>query len=98
MRYFYRREGRRVFTVAYSYDQETGHVQYGAAVFRRDRPNETFVKSEHRHTARGRFEKCPASLTVEDVSHLSEVENAIRENIKVYGVRGDRVVFSGEHR
>ena len=93
-RYFYRRETsgtgvERVFTVAYTYDRETGHAQYGAAVFRRDRPSESFVKAEHRKTAAGRYEKCPVSLTVR-ATHLSEVEDAIRESIRSVGVRGDR--------
>jgi len=96
MRYFYRRETsasgvERVFTVAYIHDRHTGETQYGAAVFRRDSPSETFIKSEHRQTASGRLSKCPVSLTVKTET-ANELEQAIRDSIRSVGVRGPRPV------
>ena len=94
-RYFYRRETsasgvERVFTVAYVHDQDTGETKYGAAVFRRDRASETFVKAKHRQTAAGRLAKCPVYLNV-IADHLSGVEDAIRESIIDFGVSGERI-------
>lgn len=93
-RYFYRREVsgsgiERVFTVAYTHDCETGETHYGASVFRQDKRNEYFVKSKHRQTASGRFEKCPVTFNVH-ADHLSGVEDAIRESIRQVGVSGER--------
>jgi len=94
VRYFYRRETaagiNRVFTVAYTHDRDTGSTEYGASVFRQERANEPFVKAHHRHTAEQRRVKCPVRVAVSGAT-WTEIEDAIRDSIRVNGVKGDRV-------
>jgi hypothetical protein len=93
VRYFYRRESsagvQRIFTVAYTYDRETGQARYGASVFRQEKPNEPFVKAHHRHTAEQRRVKCPVTVSVTDGS-WQQIEDSVRNAIRVHGVKGDR--------
>lgn len=88
VRYFYRTEKNRRFVVAYVHDRETGVAKYGAAVFRQDRPNESFQKKNLRETAKRRLQINPVKLTFVVDKHLSELEDRIREEIRVSGVRG----------
>lgn len=98
-RYFYRHElprpnspagSERRFTVAYRYNPETGVVNYGASVFRKVSPNESFVKRAHRATAEGRLNTRPQKLNVSG-STFPEIENEIRDAIRTLGVGGDRI-------
>jgi hypothetical protein len=94
VRYFYRRESsagiNRIFTVSYVYNRETGATEYGASVFRQERPNEIFVKAHHRHTAEQRRVKCPVKVSVSGQT-WNEIEDQIRDSIRVNGVKGERV-------
>lgn len=95
MRYFYRTEVdekgvERRFSVAYDYNQASGDVIYGASVFRRDSPKESYNKEDHRRTAASRLEVRPVRITVPVATPLPEVEGLIRSAIRSYGVRGKR--------
>ena len=79
----------RMFTVAYEHNRDTGATSYGASVFRRDRANEMFIKAKHRMTASSRLELRPVSFNVKS-EHPRDVELAIREKIRVDGVKGPR--------
>lgn len=94
VRYFYRREPigndlNRIVTVSYIHDRITGQTEYGASMFRQDKPGDNFVKSHHRHTADQRRIKCPVRVQVGD-GNWNAIEDSIREAIRVYGVKGDR--------
>ena len=97
VRYFYRREPiaenlQRVVTVSYTHDRETGETFYGASMFRQDEPNEQFIKSQHRHTADQRRQKCPVKVYVAG-GNWDSIEDSIRDAIRTYGVKGDRQVI-----
>ena len=104
IRYFYRSEGKRRVTVAYRHDQTTGNTSYGASIFRQDKPDEVFVKREHRATAQSRLQACPVRIQL-DVSVIAGVErnaqqvlveDLIRKAIHVHGVRGPRLINDGK--
>lgn len=94
-RYFYRHETdrgvERRFAVAYRYNFDTGVVEYGASVFRKDTPKDVFVKTAHRQTADERLTVRPVQISVEAGTLLPVVEDRVREAIRSYGVRGARV-------
>jgi hypothetical protein len=50
---------KRVVTVAYRRDIATGYTHYGACIFRKDYPDECFVKKTHKQTAFERMMKKP---------------------------------------
>lgn len=93
-RYFYRHETdrgvERRFAVAYRYNFDTGEVEYGASVFRKDTSKDVFVKASHRQTAEERLGKRPVRIAVEAGTLLPVVEDRVREAIRSYGVRGTR--------
>jgi hypothetical protein len=96
VRYFYRREPignnlNRVVTVSYIHNRETGETAYGASMFRQDQPGDNFIKAHHRHTADQRRLKCPVSINVANGT-WNDIEDSIREAIRVHGVKGDRQV------
>jgi len=96
VRYFYRREDQkrlgkeRIITVAYRHNQDTGETSYGATIFRKDSPSDTFSKKTHRGTANSRLDKRPVIITIDGAATLDEVEDEIRSAIRTYGVSGSR--------
>jgi hypothetical protein len=103
-RFFYRTESglqwpdsqgnpteKRRLTFAYTYNQDTGHVQFGASVHRDTDPRHSYQRSAHRNTALGRLARCPRSFYVEPHTLYADVEAEIRIEMRAFGARGPRL-------
>ena len=84
-------ETRRL-TFAYTFNQETGQVQYAASVHRDSDPSVPYCRVPHRDTAIGRLVKRPVVIAVDPGSRYSQVEEAIRDAMYDNGVRGPRLI------
>jgi hypothetical protein len=106
VRFFYRKESgelwpdnhgdgteTRNLAFAYTYNQDTGTVQYGASVHRGiDPAHEPFQRGPHRQTAMGRLVRRPVTLRVAPNTRFSDVEEEIRDAMQDgAGVRGRRL-------
>ncbi len=89
-------EERRL-TFAYTYNKETGFVQYGATVFRDCAPGHVFKKESHRNTALARLIKRPNSFRVEVGTSLSHVEEFIRGDMFYVGACSDTRLHNPRH-
>lgn len=73
----------RIIVVAYSYDKTSQQVSYGAAIFKKESPSETFQKALLRNTACKRLELRPVTFTSQKqpTVHISFVEKEIINSI-----------------
>lgn len=71
-------EGNRIFTIAYRIYPNclASNIEYGASVFRKQKPTEQFVWEAHSNTARGRLQVRPVfatfPFTAEILSNLAD--------------------------
>jgi hypothetical protein len=66
--------------VAITYTTENNTVKYGAAIFKKDKPDEVFNKKKLRQTALGRLEKHPQTI----VFNNDELKTMTKENVADY--------------
>ena len=106
-RFFYRTESgdlwldnqgqpteKRRLTFAYTFNQETGRVQYAASVHRDSDVRLPYCRIPHRETAMGRLVKRPVVIKVAPDARYAQVEEAIRDAMYDLGVRGPRLMKS----
>jgi membrane-bound lytic murein transglycosylase len=76
---------KRVITVAYRRDIKTGYTHYGACIFRKEYPDESFVKATHKKTAFERLMKRPI-IFQKTAETKAEFLQYLRKMIHCYGV------------
>jgi len=83
-------KGTRVVTMAYKWYRD-GRVEYGATIWRKSKPEESYTKEMRRasnETATERLGKCPVVLFVEPLTTKNkQVQRLIRNMIGRLGVR-----------
>ena len=97
---FYKHEGLRSFAFVYDFSPDTGKIQYGAAILRKNNSNEPFYKKSHRNTAEERLKIRPGCFTI-DINDYNDLENdlqkynfletVIRKRVGSHGVKGVRI-------
>jgi hypothetical protein len=76
---------KRIVSVAYRRDIKTGYTHYGACIFRKEYPDETFVKATHKKTAYERLMKKPI-IFQKTAETKAEFLKYLRKMIHRYGV------------
>ena len=76
---------KRIVTVAYRRDIKTGYTHYGACIFRKEYPDESFIKATHKKTAFERLMKKPI-IFQKTADTKAEFLKYLRKMIHQYGV------------
>ena len=80
-------EGKRIVTISYVYNKETKELRYGGAIFRKDKPTDTFIKKAHTATSLSRLTKKPVIVeNVEDTAKIEDFRRRVRDYVHTYGV------------
>lgn len=79
---------KRIVTVAYRRDIKTGYTHYGACIFRKEYPDESFVKATHKKTAFERLMKKPV-IFQKTAETKADFLRDLRKMIHVCGVCSD---------
>jgi hypothetical protein len=80
---------KRVIAMAMTYDKKTGHVYYGACIFRRDFETEVCKRKNIRRTAEERLARFPNGIiiTPNDEIKVNDIAKIIRMAITKIGVK-----------
>ena len=83
-RLFHRHEGKRVITVAYFDDGE--RTRFGAVIFSKDSPTESYVRKAQNHTAIQRCTRFPVTVaTPRDIRGTDRYHDYIRQQVAEHG-------------
>lgn len=93
-RFLHFTEGKRVITIANTYDKTTGLVQYGACIWKVDEKSPTW-NNQHRKTSNstafGRFKKYPITVVVDTTLSYYDRSRQLRSYVSIFGVRSHSV-------
>jgi hypothetical protein len=83
-------ENSRRITIVYTCNDD-GIVRYGASIFKKEKPSDSYSKKGHRHTAMARFLKKPVEVELKNTSDQDYVENKLRSCLFKYGVKAHAI-------